>query len=120
MAIYGDAEVTGNVQVNAGEITEKVMVMNAGFLEIWGTRAEGGEPMKHIGVTVYEAEPGPDGKLVHVTGGVAKDYKNARFALVAGRYLVTANDTRRGEASVEIEVKPGEQTDLPIIVPVAE
>ncbi len=120
MAIYGDAEVTGNVRVNAGEITEKVMAMNAGFLEIWGTRAEGGEPMKHIGVTVHEAKPGPDGKLVHVTGGVAKDYKNARFALAAGRYLVTANDTRRGEASVEVEVKPGEQTDLPIIVPVAE
>lgn len=119
-AIYGDAEVTGNVEVNAGEITDTVIAMNAGFLEIWGTRSEGGDPMAHIGVTVYEAEPGPDGKPVHVTGGVAKDYKNARFALVAGRYLVTADDTRRGKASIEVEVKAGKQTDLPIIVPRAE
>ena len=115
-AKYGDAEATQMVNVTAGEFTNDTVVMDAGFLEVWGTRTEGGESM-HAKITVYEADPGPDGKPIHVTGAYSKDYKNAQFSLAAGRYHVHAKDGNGGETSIEAEVKAGERTETEIVVP---
>ncbi|MEM7044707.1 MAG: vWA domain-containing protein [Pseudomonadota bacterium] len=118
-AIYGDAEVTGDVQVEAGEITDKVMVMNTGFLEAWGTRTEGGESM-HAHIAVHKADAGLDRLKSHVTGGYSKDYKNARFALAAGRYRLIAKDGSGDEVTVEVDVKPGETIEVPIVIPAVQ
>lgn len=118
-AIYGDAEVTGNVRVKAGEVTEKVMVMNTGFVEAWGTRTEGGEPM-HALIAVHKGDEGADRLNSHVTGAYSKDYKNARFALTAGRYRLIAKDGKGSEKTVEVDVKPGETIEVPIVLPAVD
>ncbi|MGI9417830.1 MAG: hypothetical protein ACR2RA_08345, partial [Geminicoccaceae bacterium] len=112
-ANYGEVEVSGDVEVSAGMLTEDVMVLNAGYLDVSAARGEEG-PLVDVSITIYGANV--DGKRSVVAEGDSKAGKSAEFILAAGSYLVIADDGDK-EASIELEVKPGERTEAGLIIP---
>ena len=108
VAKIGNASVSGDMEVKAGERTERTFVMEAGIAAFSATYSEGGTVIsKGMRWDVYGLEKDLDGKRKHINGNY--DAK-PKFRLPAGKYLVVA---KRGNATVssEIEVMAGKRTD---------
>lgn len=112
-ANYGEAEMSSEVEVGSGLLTEEIVVLNAGYLDVSGARSEEG-PAIDVAITIYGAAT--DGKRAVVAEADGGADETAEFVLTAGRYLVVASDGEK-EMSIEVEVEAGEHTETNLIIP---
>ena len=113
VAKTGNAVVSGEVEVKAGERTERTFVMNAGIAVFEASYSEGGTVIKKgMRWDVYGTEKDLDGKRRHFVGNYDS---RPKFRLPAGRYYVVA---KRGSAVVsrEIEVTAGKRSDTMFVM----
>lgn len=117
-ATYGKAERSFEMAVKADELIEETLVIPAGHLRLAAALTEDGETVK-ARFDVFHAKQYLEGRRKMVGRKNSQPGKPALFKLAEGTYFVEAvyGDAKDG---FEVEVKPGEQTDAPIIVPLAE
>lgn len=110
-AKVGDTLVDSTIAVAPGETTDVALVMGAGVLRPSAVYTEGGDPIADAYFRVYEPEEDANGKRKQVTYGGGKP----SFKVPSGTYYVTAKvgDTLVGQT---VEVKPGEATDVALIM----
>ena len=107
----GPAPGSAVIDVKAGEALEADVILNAGLLSAKAAEKEVGEPNPQAYIYVYEPEQNADGSRTKVTNG----NQNTMFTLPAGRYYVTAT-LGKSTKGAEVEVKPGERTDLTLVL----
>lgn len=107
----GPASGSAVIDVKAGEALEADIILNAGLLSAKAAEKEGGEPNPQAYIYVYEPEQKADGSRTKVTNG----NQNTMFTLPVGRYYVTAT-LGKSTKGAEVEIKPGERTDLTLIL----
>ncbi len=113
VAKTGNAVISGEVEIKAGERTQRTFVMKTGIAVFEASYSEGGTVItKGMRWDVYGAEKDLDGKRRRIVGNY--DAK-PNFRLPAGRYYVVA---RRGSAvrAREIEVTAGKRTDIKFVL----
>ncbi len=110
---HGDAWASQEVEIPAGELTEVLMVLNAGYLRFRAALIEGADPLQEeVFWWVYAAKKDIKGKRKEITrSGAAIPL----FKLPAGRYYVTV---RHGDAwaAQEVELPAGELTEITMIL----
>ena len=110
---HGDAGAGAEVAVRPGELTEYVMVLDAGYVRLTPLLSEGGDVIRNdFSTYVFEAEAYGNGNRDHLSYS-----SNAapQFALNAGRYiLVSRHGTARRE--LEVDIVAGETADLTVVL----
>ena len=114
-AKWGNATASTEVEVTAGQMTETTINLNAGRLEIVAVDAASGETRTDRPYfRVYEAKKDIEGNRKQIAGGGGALKAN----VPAGKYVITARIKGENKAagSVEIDVKPGELTEIKVPV----
>ena len=109
----GDATVSGEASVSAGERTEQTFVMNAGLAAFTASYAEGGKAIKKgMRWDIYGLEKDLEGKRPHINGNYTG---TPVFRLPEGRYFVVA---KRGDATLskEVAVTAGKRTETNFVI----
>ncbi len=101
-----------DVAVDAGKLTEEVLVLGAGVLVVSASATEGGEPLDQTYYIVYEAQQDLSGKRKEVARS-GRDV--AEFGLPAGSYVVVAR-SGEAEASTEVEVVANQRVERQIVM----
>lgn len=105
-AYIGDASASARLAVQAGQITNQVLVLNAGYLRARATLKDGGEPVSAC-FYIYEPKEDLQGNRREINRACTD---NAVFTLPAGAYLLTAASGETA-ATATLEIKPGEVTE---------
>lgn len=104
----GSIEVT----VEAGKLTEELLVLGAGLLVVQATATEGGDPLDQTMFIVYEAAADLSGKRKEIARSARQV---AEFGLPAGTYLVVAQ-SGKAQASSEVEILANQRTERSIVM----
>ncbi|MFQ5640616.1 MAG: VWA domain-containing protein, partial [bacterium] len=103
-------------EVKAGEFTEMTVIVGVGDVKLSAIPVEGA---KLFGTASWEVYPaGDDDKPAsdYISHGY---YNPQRFTLPAGKYIAEV-EVGQGSARTEFEVKPGEATEVTVIVGVGD
>ena len=104
-AAYGSASANVEVEVTPAGVSQQILNLRAGILQLTAVLADGGEPLaRDVAYEVYAAARDAEGNRKRVTGSNLPN-EAARFVLPAGRYFVTAA-YGSASANVEVEVTP--------------
>jgi len=101
-----------DVTVEAGKLTEEVLVLGAGLLVVTAAATEGGDPLDRTMFIVYEATADLSGKRKEVARSARQI---SEFGLPAGNYLVVAK-SGEAEASTEVEIAANQRTERSIVM----
>ncbi|MGI9416508.1 MAG: VWA domain-containing protein [Geminicoccaceae bacterium] len=113
-AAFGKAEAGEIVEIEAGALTERTIVVGAGRLHVAAALVEDGDPVEAL-IKVMAPDANENGGRAHISSTHAKPGKPASFELAAGRYYVEAiyGDAK---AAREIEIRAGEAGKETIVV----
>ena len=109
VAKRGKAEVSKEIKVTAGKLTETKFVMNAGLLAVSAVLTPGKDVLKKgMRWDVYSGSKNLDGKRKHFDGNY-----DARpsFTLPAGKYYVVSKNGSAVKTG-EVEVMAGKRTEI--------
>ena len=109
---YKSTKAGMDVTVEAGKLSEEVLVLGAGVLVVSASATEGGEPLDQMYYIVYEAQKDLSGNRKEV---VRSGRDVAEFGLPAGNYVVVAR-SGKAEASTEVEVAANQRVERQIVM----